>query len=297
MAESHYPPFFVAYTVLKSIPLTTFELCLDRTNWKAFGFEANFLVLAIRYKNTAIPVLVVPVTNKDGKTHRGNSNTATRKCLLKQFITYFGAERIQCLVADREFIGADWFKYLEEIPFCIRIRQDSIIQLRDGKWLSAWELIGDKTDYFGEIYLDGLWLNIGAKWIVKEGKEETLIVVSNRFCGRKLLEIYRKRWSIEVCFQGMKSRGFNIEMSKLSDIDRLCKLFMLVSLAYLACLSIGLHDQKFRKNNPKKGKKYKANSYARRGTDLIRRAFMGYTQAINDVKQWICSFLNYFSFT
>jgi hypothetical protein len=50
---------------------------------------------------------------------RGNSNTSERIELIERFIALFGIEKIQCLTADREFIGDDWFAYLKkkDIPF------------------------------------------------------------------------------------------------------------------------------------------------------------------------------------
>jgi len=38
---------------------------------------------------------------------------------MQKFINIFGKEKIKALLADREFIGKEWFNYLkkEEIPF------------------------------------------------------------------------------------------------------------------------------------------------------------------------------------
>jgi Transposase DDE domain len=286
-AELNLDPLFVAIVILNLIPVNKYKLCLDRTNWKAAGFEANYLVLALRFKNTAIPLMVLAITNKEGISHRGNSNTDARKCLLKRFTDHFGTDCIDCIIADREFIGQKWFAYLADIPFCIRIKQDTLVKLSDGSWCNAWALIAEQKEYTGKVYLDGLWLNLSGKWIEQEGKAEALLVVSNVYSGTNLLAIYRKRWAIEVCFQGLKSSGFNIENSKLSSIERLESLFLVASLAYSVCLSVGIYQQKKSKNNRSKGKKYKSNSYARRGIDLIQQAFKGYKQAIEYLKQWL----------
>ena len=51
------------------------------------------------------------------------------------YIDEFGVESIQSLLADREFVGDDWFTYLVEnkIPFVIRLRKDMHIETEDGK--------------------------------------------------------------------------------------------------------------------------------------------------------------------
>jgi hypothetical protein len=43
---------------------------------------------------------------------RGNSNTAERIDLIQKFIYWFGKDCIDCLLADREFVGEDWLNYL-----------------------------------------------------------------------------------------------------------------------------------------------------------------------------------------
>ena len=92
-------------------------LSLDRTEWKFGKKSINFLVLSIAYKGIAIPVLWA-VWNK-----QGNSDFRIRIVLLQRFIQLFGRDRIKALVADREFVGNDWFNYLSDyqIPYYMRI--------------------------------------------------------------------------------------------------------------------------------------------------------------------------------
>ena len=53
---------------------------------------------------------------------------AERIELLQLFINQFGKHCIRALLADREFIGGDWFAWLlcEKIPFNIRIRNNTV---------------------------------------------------------------------------------------------------------------------------------------------------------------------------
>ncbi len=39
---------------------------------------------------------------------KGNSNTKERIALLQRYIRLFGANSIDCLLADREFVGEHW---------------------------------------------------------------------------------------------------------------------------------------------------------------------------------------------
>ena len=72
---------------------------------------------------------------------RGNSNTEQRKELLGRFVTELGVERIDCLLADREFIGEDWFQYLIQagINFVVRIKSNMWMEA-DGNTIKAGNL-------------------------------------------------------------------------------------------------------------------------------------------------------------
>ena len=56
----------------------------------------------------------------------GNSSIQERINLLDHFIRLFGADNIECLLADREFIGDKWLEYLNRlnIEYHIRIREN-----------------------------------------------------------------------------------------------------------------------------------------------------------------------------
>jgi hypothetical protein len=84
-----------------------FSITLDRTNWQWGEMNINILVLALVYKGAAIPIYWRVLTKK------GNSNTRERIALMKRFIKQFGKENIIAVLADREFIGETWFKWLK----------------------------------------------------------------------------------------------------------------------------------------------------------------------------------------
>ena len=105
------------------------HLALDRTNWKLGKAHINILVLALVTRKFRIPIMWSHMG------HGGNSSTEQRIELMRRYIDEFGVESIQSLLADREFVGDDWFTYLVEnkIPFVIRLRKDMHIETEDGK--------------------------------------------------------------------------------------------------------------------------------------------------------------------
>ena len=60
---------------------------------------------------------------------RGNSNWKERTWLIDRFIRLFGAECIDSLVADREFVGKEWVEYLNNrrIRYYLRIKQNFLV--------------------------------------------------------------------------------------------------------------------------------------------------------------------------
>jgi hypothetical protein len=94
-------------------------LTMDRTNWQWGKSDINILTLAIAFKGIAIPIYWELLDK------RGNSDTKERITLVQKFIDNFGKDCIAGLLADREFIGNDWFKWLSEneISFNIRVKK------------------------------------------------------------------------------------------------------------------------------------------------------------------------------
>ena len=56
----------------------------------------------------------------------GNSNSEERISLIDRFIKLFGKDCIDCIMADREFVGEKWIGYLNgnSLRYYIRIRNN-----------------------------------------------------------------------------------------------------------------------------------------------------------------------------
>ena len=103
-------------------------LALDRTNWKLGQSDVNILVLAVVTRRFRVPLMWVLLD------HAGNSDTAQRIALLRRYLALFGAGSVRALLADREFIGAEWLEFLNDnnVPFVIRLKETMHIRLDDG---------------------------------------------------------------------------------------------------------------------------------------------------------------------
>jgi hypothetical protein len=207
-------------------------LALDRTNWKIGAREVNYLVLAVVTRRFRVPLFW---TLLDGP---GNSATETRIALMRRYLAHFPASTVRLLLADREFIGTEWLKFLNDnnIPFAVRLREDLRVTTEDGGDLTLFARLRlTRRTRFFEARLgaredaeagDAPLLNFAAKRL----ENEWLIVVSN-IPARRALAAYRKRWAIECMFGDAKTRGLNLEDTRLTDPRKLALLMALVALA------------------------------------------------------------------
>lgn len=259
----------IALLMTLFIPRGRITLCLDRTEWKFGSCEVNILMLTARCSEVAIPLFWQLLDNRSG-----NSSVSDRTHLLEEALSLLGPKRIGLLVADREFVGADWVRYLVErgIGFCLRLPKTHLLRLRNGQVWSVEELLLSKSErYYERVLVDGQWLNVYLKKLT--GNE--LLYLAGTFPPRQLGGLYRRRWSIEAMFQCFKERGFDLESSHLKALEKLRKLIGLVSIAYGFCLVAGRHlDCKVRRIARKKHG-YKGNSFFRRGKDKLEAWLSG----------------------
>jgi hypothetical protein len=257
------------------IPLRHLDISIDRTNWKFGETNINILCLTVSYKGVGVPILFELLDK------RGNSNVEERICLLDKFVALFGTQCIGSFTADREFIGEKWYKYLisNKIRFCIRLPKSHRLTLgginyRIDTLIDAYVKKGEK--YLKNIELHGIpSLCIGLRKLPKDGKkrliDDYLAILTN--CPQiDALKEYKKRWTIETFFQSIKERGFDMEQTHLDQADRLKKLFAFVCLAFVMCLTIGIHHHQKVKSIEIKNHGYKQNSFFRVGLDKIKNA-------------------------
>ena len=153
---------------------------------------------------------------------------------------------IHALTMDREFGGERWLKWLEkkEVGYVVRIKKNILV---DGKHAHKYPVTGrGKKSPLRTIM--GMKLYFSNKVIQSKGRRDShLYVVSNRFCGREALALYRMRWGIEQLFSHLKKRGFDLEATHMTDASKLEKLFAIVSLAFLFSYGWGSYLRKTRK--------------------------------------------------
>lgn len=264
---------------MKLLPIKTFTLSLDRTNWQFGRFDINILVLGIVYKKVAFPVFWTCLSK------RGNSNTEERINIIEKFIEYFGTKKISCFTADREFIGNKWFKYLlgQGIHFSIRIRENMLIENSRGTLSPAKNLLRNLKIGSYRI-LNGKRLVAGVKLFVigMKIKDEYLILLTD-YAPELAIEEYKKRWGIETLFGCLKKRGFCFESTHLNKLERIEKLVAILAITFSIYHTIGEWKNEVKEIKIKKHGR-KAISLFRYGLDFIREILLNSFDIVNRKK-------------
>lgn len=203
---------------------------------------------------------------------KGNSNTQERIDLLDRFIKIFGLSRIDCLLADREFIGKSWFNYLidKNIIFRIRIKGNTQVANSRGNLVPVRNLFrhlprehycilpGQRRIWGQDLYIIGFKMSDG-----------DLVIISTQEQPETALDDYKERWQIETLFGCLKTRGFDLEATHMTDPQRLEKLlaFAAIAFSWVHLIGEGRHEVK-----PIKIKKHErpAQSLFRYGLDYLR---------------------------
>jgi hypothetical protein len=218
------------------------RLAMDRTNWQFGKADINFLVLGVAWRGIAVP-LFWSVLDKPG-----NSDTAERIALMERFLGVFGAARIAALLADREFVGEAWFRWLQGqgVPFHQRLKRDTLVPNSWNRMMRLDVLFGSlrpgqRRLLPGRRPVWGSFVHLSALRLEDGG---FLFIASSGAPQSDAIDAYADRWQVETLFGCLKTRGFNLEDTHLTDPKRLAKLMGLLALAFAWAYRTGeiLHD-------------------------------------------------------
>lgn len=261
--------------VFRLLRLKSDHLLLDGTSWEHHGVKRHYMTLGILYKNVSIPVYWVDLQKL------GVSSQKERKRMFRRVFKIFNFTG-KTLIADREYIGKEWFKYLQDngLDFIIRIRKKNYQKEIDASRGKTWEQMEQK------VMQSKLPSKTLRKRVRIEGREYSFTMVRNPDSKSKDRVIYLLstldssatfiagqyllRWKIECCFRHMKSNGFQLEQINLRGKARPKLLMAIVVFAYVLSIHEGLREyDKIRIIQKADGTTVKAESVFRNGWDNI----------------------------
>jgi Transposase DDE domain len=248
---------------------------LDGTEWYIGSFKLHILVLAVDYQGIAIPIYFQCYNHKGvlSEFERIQFLEKAHKCCPLQDVN---------IIADREFIGNEWFSYFErlELFFTCRIRQGMYKNNLTGN-LSYSQLQKralKKGQASGLIQVEGQVFRL---WVIKkignDPKEPLIYILTNILNKRNTPILYQLRWKIECLFKHLKTNGYNLESLRMTNLCKIRLMFSMVVLAYIISILTALDE---RKEKPVKKKTYRDRrtfdviSVFKQGQSLIKQRFI-----------------------
>ena len=260
----------IARLVLRLLKIEgPYTIAIDRTEWQLGTQWVNVLMLSIAYRGVSIPLFWTVLGEK------GCSDDDERKEILQKFTRELGVESIRFVTADREFCSKEWLKYLIEnkISFRLRIKGNHQITNVRGELVKASRLcrtlkINERIELRGRRQL---WQQSVCVAVCRKEDGDNVLVISNEQSGRILLE-YGERWKIETLFGILKTRGFRLEDTHVTQIERIAKLLSILTIAISWAMLAGELEVQ---TTPLKTKKHGRleKSIFRLGFETLRKCF------------------------
>lgn len=219
-----------------------FILSMDGTAWHLGSFRYYVLAVGICFDGIALPICFAFLPGRE------ITDFTDEISIMERAISLLGEGRIECLLADREFGNGNFQKWLQirKIRCCIRLRENLCMRKegqKKGRMLRQ-VLSSVKTGehiVLHDVYLmrKGVRARIYATRRIGRKGEESLIILASPLEHDCTEALYRKRWTLETAFRGLKTAGFNMEDTHLGK-ERFENMLTLLMIAYAAAFMKGL---------------------------------------------------------
>ncbi len=157
------------------------------------------------------------------------------------------------LSADRFYGTSSLIFWCQNNDWQYRIRlKNNLILKHQGGELKSGELkdLGLMSLKNAELSDSGISTNIGV--LQEEGYGEAWIIAMDCEANKGRVLDYGMRWGIEALFSDMKTRGFGITKTQLSDPKRIERLILVLTIACFWAVSTGMEPRKPKKRISKK---------------------------------------------
>jgi hypothetical protein len=251
-------------------------LTLDGTNWQLGSHQIHLLMLCLVYRGVSLPLLWYDLGKK------GHSSQQERKRLLQQAMKLYPLTGF-CLLADREYEGKEWLKFLTDnkINFIIRLPKTAykadistggkaysalLKRALKGRTVSQWfELEGYRYQFVALCHQDG-----------PQSSDPLVLLVSNLSWSKQIIaQRYRIRWTTECFFKHLKSNGFDLEELGFQSPKKIRLVVAIVVVLYVICVAEGL-----RQFNRIRAKKKAQHEPLRLRESVFRK---GYSMVVNEL--------------
>lgn len=247
---------------------------MDATCWEFGKVKFYFLTLSVLFEGVSIPFFLVNLSKK------GCSNGGERMRLLQMANLLYGLSGMT-LIADREYVGRQWFVDLVEklgLHFVIRLWEtdykkefseqkshysQTLRKIRLGKTVDVPLLIEGRAFRF-----------IGTRNQSPEKQDDDLVLLLTNLAidKKRVIDIYSLRWHIDGAaraglFKFLKTNGFCLEDMSLKNPAKVRLMVCVIIACYVLCVCEGIRH--FKKIMIRKKTRTRYESIFRRGYSVF----------------------------
>jgi hypothetical protein len=232
--EFYYLPY--AQMLLEHLSNHPVTLVLDGST---VGRGCMTIMVCVVYRQRALPLAWLVYKGKKGHT------TAERHiAVLNQLLPLIPAEAEVVLLGDGEYDSPDLLAWIEnETDWAFVVRSASnVLITHEGMQYPLAELaaLNAQTIASSVLFTAQEYGPVHAIAWWDDAYEKPIYLITNLAHPEQACSYYRRRALIETMFSDQKSRGFHIHKSHLADPERVARLLLASSLAYLWLIYLGL---------------------------------------------------------
>lgn len=235
--RDYYQPIIQPF--LQALSRVTIPIILDTSE---IGLNCHLLMVAVGYQRRALPVVW-----QAGEGSRGHTDGDLQIDLLTYTAQLLPDTADVIILGDGEFGHVQLLDWLEtfhsEWAYGLRVASDTYV-LFEGQWrrLDSFEVRPGETIWLEQVYLTRQAafgpVNVWLTWDIKH--DRLVPIVTNLPLAQELHYWYQKRPWIEPLFGDVKGHGFDLQTCRLRHPERIDRLMLAVSLAYLWMCFLGV---------------------------------------------------------
>jgi hypothetical protein len=239
--------FHLLQPLLQRLPAII--LAMDRTHWKKRRRHVNILMVSVAFQGRAIPLFWIVLDRA------GNSSLTHWKRVLSPVMAEF-QKHAWCatipiiLVADREFASprlAHWLKTTYQVDSVLRIKRSAYLG-DDDQTMQLCDLLAyfprGATRFSRHVTVtkqSDFQVNVTITW--GTAYDEPLMIMATGDDAAQAIHTYEQRFGIAPMFKDLKSNGFDIEGTKVTDPKRVETLVIVMTLAHILCTCEGARQE------------------------------------------------------
>ena len=231
-----YTPF--VSLILSALSKEQVVLMVDSTK---MGGNCICLMVSVYYKSRALPLAWVVYKGK-----KGHSSQETQLALFKSVKVLLPEASQVILLGDGEFDGSQvvtWFKIKTNWQFVCRTDKTNLIWYEQ-QWLALEQLPlepGQETFLTAVRFTQAHQVNpVNILVIWNEAKNCHWFFVTNLETAKAAKKWYAKRFTTETLFSDFKGRGFHLDDTRLWKPERVNRLLLAGSIAYVFSIVLGV---------------------------------------------------------